>query len=477
MGKGSKKGSSPASKGTSGGRSCFINSDDGQATASEASIPAKAPAQQIWTTQMIECQELVCTFHEPATTQYPLLLAAANLTNSKMFELLLKAPGADVNAAVSPSGFNCVFAIVSNQNSSGLDKLSALKMLENRGFTDWNKVVSFGKYRITVASMLCFSNQQHKPEPDEDEELPSRHTSNGTSALHRVAGGSVYSNEDDDDVSCSSDSSSDSGGSTISQEAIRQKMPQDREREMFEYLLDRGLLRWPMEADALVDAFYQLLIMGRARPYIGRMLQTPAYQPGTPGYDKLVHTMLVHWGSNKLCKKSTPLLERLKLLLDSTPAGRGEKGQPLPLTCFSYLISTVLKSMPPRVELVEELLKRGLEPRMKLNVDLTASSDDEEYEEQSRCQSSSNRPTSSQVMTLTLPQLYSLKTYRDMSQAQKGRVQQQVVVLLLKFGADAMATSSGRDMGPKPVTAYDVSELGCKGTAWWDVGMVQGGAM
>ena len=42
-----------------------------------------------------------------------------------------------------------------------------------------------------------------------------------------------------------------------------------------------------MEAEALVDAFYQLLIMGRARPYIGKMLQLPCYQPGTQGYNQV----------------------------------------------------------------------------------------------------------------------------------------------------------------------------------------------
>ena len=84
--------------------------------------------QQLDPLQPIECHELVCTFHEPAGTRYPLLLAAAHLTNSKMLDLLLKAPGADLLAAVSPSGFNCVFAIVSNQTSSGLDKLAAFKV-------------------------------------------------------------------------------------------------------------------------------------------------------------------------------------------------------------------------------------------------------------------------------------------------------------------------------------------------------------
>ena len=34
---------------------------------------------------------------------------------------------------------------------------------------------------------------------------------------------------------------------------------------------------------------------------------------------QLVNTMLVHWISNKLCSRSTPLQERLKILMDSAP--------------------------------------------------------------------------------------------------------------------------------------------------------------
>ena len=66
------------------------------------------------------------------------------------------------------------------------------------------------------------------------------------------------------------------------------------------------------------------------------------------------------------------------------------------------------------MELVEELLRRGLDPCMRLTVDLMAVDD---VGEDGR---TTGKPSVCQMLSLTLPQLYSLQVYRDWSQSQKG---------------------------------------------------------
>ena len=123
-----------------------------------------------------------------------------------------------------------------------------MQLLESKGFTDWNAVVSFGKYRITAASMLCFSNQRPCPSSS-DKELSSSATPPSSSSFSRWGGGGYGSSSAlgggclSDSEGGSSGSSSDSSGSSVSREAARQKIPQDREQEMFVFLLERGLLR------------------------------------------------------------------------------------------------------------------------------------------------------------------------------------------------------------------------------------------